>query len=152
MPDLELVAPTTRSTIASRVSDFRRPPYGYVAVRGEIGGIYRCPLGGRGLSRATRASIAPIIVITDREIRRMARETIYLVQAYTQGKRARLNADSPIRCKSSESARRTAERLAATKAGVVAFSTSGDVELGEYDEEPVVFFKTGRLPPQFQDQ
>ena len=82
----------------------------------------------------------------------MARETIYLVQAYTQGKRARLNADPPIPCKSPESARRTAERLATTKAGVVAFSTSGDAELGEYDDEPVVFFKAGRLPAQFEDQ
>ena len=67
----------------------------------------------------------------------MARETIYLVQAFTLGKRARLNADPPIGCKSSELARRTAERLASTKAGVVAFATSGDVELGEYDDEPV---------------
>jgi len=82
----------------------------------------------------------------------MARETIYLVQAYTQGKRARLNADAPIACKSSEAARRTAERLATTKAGVVAFSTTGDAELGDYDDEPVVFFKSGRLPAQFEDQ
>lgn len=82
----------------------------------------------------------------------MARETVYLVQAYTQGKRARLNADAPIRCKSPEAARKTAERLATTKAGVVAFSTSGDSDLGEYDDEPVIFFRVGRLPAQFQDQ
>ncbi|MGA3002970.1 MAG: hypothetical protein ABSE20_14735 [Acetobacteraceae bacterium] len=82
----------------------------------------------------------------------MARETVYIVQAYSQGKRTRLNADTPIRCKSSESAQKTAERLATTKAGVVAFSTSGDADLGEYDDEPVVFFKAGRLPTQFQEQ
>jgi hypothetical protein len=82
----------------------------------------------------------------------MARETVYLVQAYTQGKRTRLNADTPIRCKSSESAVKTAERLATSKAGVVAFATSGDADLGEYDDEPVVLFKAGRLPTQFQDQ
>jgi len=82
----------------------------------------------------------------------MTRETIYLVQAYTEGKRARLNADTPIRCKSPEAARKTAERLATTKAGVVAFSTSGDAELGEYDDEPMVFLKIGRLPAQFQEQ
>jgi hypothetical protein len=81
----------------------------------------------------------------------MARETIYLVQAFTQGKRAKLNAETPIRCKSPEAARKTAERLTMTKAGVVAFSTSGDAELGEYDDEPVVFFKTGRLPMPFAD-
>lgn len=82
----------------------------------------------------------------------MARETVYIVQAYTEGKRARLNADPPIRCKSPESAQKTAERLATTKIGVIAFATSGDAELGEYDDEPVVFFKSGRLPAQFQDQ
>jgi len=65
-----------------------------------------------------------------REIPRMARETVYLVQSYTQGKRTRLIADAPVRCKSPDSALRTAERLAMTKAGVVAFSTSGDAELG----------------------
>ena len=81
----------------------------------------------------------------------MARETIYLVQAYTQAKRARLRPDAPIRCKSPEAALKTADRLSTTKAGVVAFSTSGDAELGEYDDEPVVFFKAGLLPVQFQD-
>jgi hypothetical protein len=81
----------------------------------------------------------------------MARETIYLVQAFTLGKRAKLSADVPIRCKSPEAARKAAERLEATKAGVVAFSTSGDAELGEYDDEPVVFFKTGQLPMQFDE-
>jgi hypothetical protein len=81
----------------------------------------------------------------------MARETVYLVQAYTLGKRSRLNADTPIRCKSPDAALRTAERLTTSKAGVVAFSTSGDAELGEYDDEPVVFFKTGRLPMPFNE-
>jgi hypothetical protein len=81
----------------------------------------------------------------------MARETIFLVQAYRPGKGVRLHADTPIACKSLEAARRTAERLATAKAGVVAFSTSGDTDLGEYDEEPVIIFKTGRLPAQFQD-
>jgi hypothetical protein len=81
----------------------------------------------------------------------MARETVYVVQAYSQGKRTRLNADTPIRCKSPESAQKTAERLAMAKAGVVAFSTSGDTDLGEYDEEPVIFFKAGRLPAQFSE-
>jgi hypothetical protein len=80
----------------------------------------------------------------------MARETVYIVQAYTQGKRTRLNPGTPIRCKSPDAARKTAERLATTKAGVVAFSTSGDADLGEYDDEPVVLFTVGRLPAQFQ--
>ena len=81
----------------------------------------------------------------------MARETVYLVQAFMAGKGARLIADTPIRCKSSDSARRRAELLATTKAGVVAFATSGDADLGEYDEEPTIIFKTGRLPATIEE-
>jgi hypothetical protein len=81
----------------------------------------------------------------------MTRETVYVVQAYRAGKGVRVIADTPIRCKSPEAALRTAERLAATKAGVVAFATSGDLELGEYDDEPTVLFRMGRLPAPFQD-
>jgi hypothetical protein len=81
----------------------------------------------------------------------MARETIHLVQAFSIGKGNRLRPDTPIPCKSAEAARRTAERLAQTKAGVVAFSTSGDQELGEFDDQPDVIFKTGQLPEQFEN-
>jgi hypothetical protein len=81
----------------------------------------------------------------------VARETIYLVQAFKAGKGTHLNADTPIRCKSSDTARRAAERLAPTRAGVVAFSTSGDAELGDYDEEPTIIFKAGRLPAPFAE-
>ena len=81
----------------------------------------------------------------------MARETIYRVQAFKTGMGARLNADTPTWCKSSDAARRTAENLATTKAGVVAFATSGDAELGDYDEEPTIIFKAGRLPAPFEE-
>lgn len=81
----------------------------------------------------------------------MARETIYLVQAFKPGKGQRLLSETPIRCKSVDTARRTAERLVATKAGVVAFSTAGDPELGEYDDEPTIIFRAGRLPQNFAD-
>ena len=80
----------------------------------------------------------------------MTRETVYIVQAYNTGKGNRLKADIPIPCKSAEVARRTAERLAQTKIGVVAFSSSGDQDLGDYDEEPIVIFKAGRLPELFE--
>ncbi|HEY4123457.1 MAG TPA: hypothetical protein VGM36_02520 [Rhizomicrobium sp.] len=80
----------------------------------------------------------------------MARETVYLVQSFIAGRGNSLKADTPIRCKSADIARRTAERLAATKLGVMALSTSGDVELGEYDEEPDFLFQAGRLPPQYE--
>lgn len=79
----------------------------------------------------------------------MTRETIYLVQAFKAGRGTRLVADTLIRCKSSDAARMRAERLATTKAGVVAFANSGDADLGEYDEEPTIIFRAGRLPPPF---
>jgi hypothetical protein len=81
----------------------------------------------------------------------MSRETVYIVQAYGTGKGNRLKADPPIPCKSVEAARRTAERLVDTKIGVVAFANSGDPDLGEYDDEPLIIFKSGRLPQQFED-
>jgi hypothetical protein len=81
----------------------------------------------------------------------MARETVYIVQTFRAGKGTRLSADTPMRCKSSDAARRAAETLASTKAGVVAFATSGDAESGEYDEEPTVIFKAGRLPETFEE-
>ena len=81
----------------------------------------------------------------------MARETIYVVQAFMAGRGTRLTADTPIRCKSLEGARRRAEGLVTTKAGVVAFSTSGDSEQGEYDDEPTIIFKSGHLPAPFEE-
>jgi hypothetical protein len=56
-----------------------------------------------------------------------------------------------VACLSAAAAHRMAEKLAPAKAGVVAFSTAGDAELGEYDDEPTVFFKTGLLPLEFED-
>lgn len=81
----------------------------------------------------------------------MAREIIYLVQTFKAGKGTRLIADTPIRCKSSDAARMRAESLATTKTGVVAFASSGDADLGEYDEEPTMIFRAGRLPPPFDE-
>ncbi len=81
----------------------------------------------------------------------MTRETAYFVHAFNVGRGSNLKADKPIPCKSAEAARRMAERLALTKAGVIAISTSGDVELGEFDDEPVLIFKAGRLPAPFDE-
>ena len=72
-------------------------------------------------------------------------------QSFNAGKGRSLEADVPIPCRSAETARRTAERLAPAKAGVVAFSTAGDAELGDYDDEPTMIFKTGQLPAHFEE-
>jgi hypothetical protein len=79
----------------------------------------------------------------------VARETVYLVQAFVAGKGDRLKAETPIPCKSAHIAMRTAERLGQTKLGVVALSTSGDQELGDYDDEPTILCKYGELPETF---
>ncbi|MEJ0022070.1 MAG: hypothetical protein WDN76_00465 [Alphaproteobacteria bacterium] len=60
----------------------------------------------------------------------MTRETIYLVQSFADG-RGGLKADPAIRCKSEDGARRRAQLLGETKAGAVAFSSSGDADLGD---------------------
>jgi hypothetical protein len=82
----------------------------------------------------------------------MTCEIIYLVKAFKTGKGARLGAGTPpIGCKLLDTAGRMAETLAPTKAGVVAFATSSDAELGEYDEELMIIFKSGRLPAPFDE-
>jgi hypothetical protein len=80
----------------------------------------------------------------------MARETTYFVQAFNAGKGRNLKADSPIACKSANGALRTAERLALSKVGVVAFSSTGDPEMGDYDDEPTVIFRNGQFPSAFE--
>jgi hypothetical protein len=35
--------------------------------------------------------------------------------------------------------------------GVVAYSISADTEMGDYDESPVLLFKSGELPPPFDE-
>jgi hypothetical protein len=79
----------------------------------------------------------------------MARETSYFVQSFNAGKGENLKPNSPIACKTASGALRTAERLALSKLGVVAFSSTGDPEMGDYDDEPTVFFRRGQLPAAF---
>jgi len=78
----------------------------------------------------------------------MSRETIYLVQGFKQ-KGASLKAQPASQCKNEEAARRAAQRLSETHVGAVAFSTSADAELGDYDEEPVVLLVVGTVPESF---
>jgi hypothetical protein len=74
----------------------------------------------------------------------MSRQTHFLVQSFDPAKGDQSKAGTPI-----EGARRTAERLALTKAGVVAFSTTSDAETGDYDDQPTVFFRAGQVPAEF---
>jgi len=71
--------------------------------------------------------------------------TMYLVQAFKQVGR-KLVADPVQTTKTAEKATATAERLAPTRAGVIAFSQEVDVETDAYDE-PRILLKLGDLPP-----
>ena len=81
----------------------------------------------------------------------MAQETVYIVQSYVAGRGQALKAEQQVGCKTAEEARRKAERLAPLRLGVVAFSATADTEMGDYDENPVIIFKAGRLPPPFDE-
>lgn len=81
----------------------------------------------------------------------MARETVYILQSYVAGRGKALKAEQQIGCQSAEEARRKAERLAPLRLGVVAFSATADVEVGDYDEHPVILFKSGQLPPPWNE-
>jgi hypothetical protein len=79
-------------------------------------------------------------------------ETVHIVQAYVAGRGKNLKAEQQVGCKTAEEARRKAERLAPLRVGVVAFSVTADTELGDYDENPTIHFRAGRLPPPFDDE
>jgi hypothetical protein len=81
----------------------------------------------------------------------MARETIYIVQAFMLDNRKRLKPEKGVPCKTADAARRMAERLSLSKTGVLALASTGDSELGDYDDEPVVIFKAGQLPEQYEN-
>lgn len=79
----------------------------------------------------------------------MSRQTSFLVQSFDPAKGGQSKGGTPIVCRTAEGARRTAERLALSKAGVVAFSTTSDAETGDYDDQPTVFFRAGEIPAEF---
>ena len=81
----------------------------------------------------------------------MAKETVYIVQSYIAGRGKSLKAEQQVGCKTAEEARRKAERLGPLRVGVVAFAATADVEMGDYDENPVILFKMGRLPFPFAE-
>lgn len=77
--------------------------------------------------------------------------TYFVVQSFTLGSRGALIADDPVEATGAEHARRLAERLAATKIGVVAFSRSGDLGTGEF-EDATVLYMSGDLPMEIQEE
>lgn len=75
--------------------------------------------------------------------------TYHVAQSFRRdGKR--LVPDQPHKMRSADAALATAQRLARTKAGTVAYSITGDVETDTMDD-PVVHFRAGQLPAELQD-
>ena len=79
----------------------------------------------------------------------MTREATFVVQAFNDSKTGRLRSNPPIACRSADLARRTAERLSLSHAGVVAFSVTSDSETGDCDDQPMIFYRAGQLPVEF---
>jgi hypothetical protein len=78
----------------------------------------------------------------------MSRETTFFAQGFVE-KLGALKGEAVRRCQSELAAIRTARSLGETRAGAVAFSSSGDSDTGEYDETPIVLWTIGRLPDEF---
>lgn len=70
--------------------------------------------------------------------------TSFTIQCF-QLKGRTLVADAPKSARSADAAIELAERLAASKSGVIAFSQEIDIETDTYDE-PRVLCRMGRLP------
>lgn len=64
--------------------------------------------------------------------------TYFVVQSFERGKKGALVADQPIEAHGLDHAMRMAERLSRVKAGVVAFSRTGDPATGDYEDAVIV--------------
>jgi hypothetical protein len=78
----------------------------------------------------------------------MASHTLHVVQAFEERDGGIVPAE-PKACPSAGSARALAARLAQTHVGVIAWSRTGDPELGDWDP-PVVLVRTGVIPDEFE--
>lgn len=73
--------------------------------------------------------------------------TYYIVQSFERGKKGMLIPDLPKQARDEAHCQLLAERLAAQKASVVAFSRTGDPDAGDWDDA-VVIKQFGELPSE----
>ena len=78
----------------------------------------------------------------------MGSHTIHVVQAFTQGEDG-LVAAEPKACPSAHYAKSLAARLATSNAGVIAWSRTGDPDLGDWGPA-VVLTRSGVIPDEFE--
>jgi hypothetical protein len=74
--------------------------------------------------------------------------TIHVVQAFEQREDG-IAAAEPKACQSAFAARALAKRLASTHAGVIAWSRTGDPELGDWGPS-VELIRSGIIPDDFE--
>jgi hypothetical protein len=122
------------SRLRARV--FRPPGH-----RGHSAPAARLEIGASNLSReidvATNGSKEGLTALVQ------MRTTLYVVQTFVQTNDG-LEAEEPLEYRSAAVARLLAEAYARKKAGVLAWSKSGDPDTGEWDDDPVILFKAGR--------
>jgi hypothetical protein len=75
----------------------------------------------------------------------MGNVTYYVALAFEKTEEGDLVALDPMEAQSSTQAISRARTLAATKAGAVAFSRTGDPDIGEF-ADAVLLFKAGEVP------
>lgn len=80
----------------------------------------------------------------------MPNVTYYVVTAFVRGEDGELNAEPAMEAPSSTAAVSRARAMAARKAGVIAFSRTGDPEAGEFSDA-VVLFRHGEVPESVFD-
>ena len=78
----------------------------------------------------------------------MAAVTIHVVQAFEQREDG-IVASDPRACPSAGSARTLAAQLARTHVGVIAWSRTGEPELGDW-QPAVELVRTGTIPDEFE--
>lgn len=79
----------------------------------------------------------------------MASQTSYIIQAFRK-KGKRLVPDQPRHMKSAQAAIDGAKQLAASRAGVVAFTIESDPEV-DFTGEPTVLFRAGEVPGELAE-
>jgi hypothetical protein len=81
----------------------------------------------------------------------MPNVTYYVFAAFVRGEDGELVAEPPVEMPSSTAAVSRARSMAASKAGVIAFSRTGDPEVGEF-ADAVVLFRAGEVPESVFDR
>lgn len=76
----------------------------------------------------------------------MPEVTYFVVLAFEETEKGRFTPRQPLTPQTADSARRAAQRLAPSVSGVVAFSRTGDPDLGDW-QDALVLARYGELPP-----